>query len=256
MSFVKTEVENKVARVTLCRAPANAMTHDMYVDIAVAMEELGERKDVAVIILRAEGKIFCGGNDTSAFSSFNSRSGAEAAARDAALTCGAIWGCKKPVICAVQGAAMGIGFAMALVSDFIIGGEGVKFGMPEINLGIPAAGCFLAATLPLHKAKELAFLGKNIVSEELKEWGVVMDVVPKDEVWAAADKLAERIATQCCYRAMGIFKQNFNRNVDADFGDKFMVEQHSFMDHMLFSHDFKEAIAAYSEKRAPQYTGE
>ena len=71
-----------------------------------------------------------------------------------------------------------------------------------------------------------------------------------------ADKLAERIANQYCYRAIGVFKQNFNRNLNCDFGDKFMIEQHSFMDHMLFSHDFKEAVAAYSEKRAPVYTGD
>ena len=68
MSFVKIDVENKIAHVTLDRAPANALTDEMYWDIAHAMQELGERKDVAVIVLRATGKIFCGGNDISAFS--------------------------------------------------------------------------------------------------------------------------------------------------------------------------------------------
>lgn len=255
MSFVKIDVENKIAHVTLDRAPANALTDEMYWDIAHAMQELGERKDVAVIVLRATGKIFCGGNDISAFSTFDSRAAAEDAAMNAVVAVGGIWNCKKPVITAVQGACMGAAFAMALVSDFVIGGEGVKFGMPEINLGIPAAGCFLELALPIHVAKRLAFTGENVTSEELERWGVVMKTVPRDQVWAEADALAAKLAASC-YRAVGVFKRNFNQNVNPHLSDKFLVEQHSFMDEMLGSHDFAEAVAAHNEKRAPQYTGD
>lgn len=128
-------------------------------------------------------------------------------------------------------------------------------GMPEINLGIPAAGCFLAAALPMHVAKRMAFLGQPATSEELEKWGVVYKTVPKDQVWEAADSLATRLTTKYPYRALGVFKQNFNRNVNANLVEKFMVEQHSFMDNMIFTEDFKEAVAAFKEKREAHYTG-
>ncbi len=254
MSYVKIDVQNKIATVTMAHAPANALTDDMYIDLTHAFYELGEREDVAIIVLRAEGKIFCGGNDTGAFSCFDTRTAAEEAALRCADMCSAIWGGKKPVIAAVQGACMGAGWAMAAVCDFIIAGEGVKFGMPEINLGIPAAGVFTKMCLPMHMAKYYSFTGDPILAEDLHRWGCVMKVVPKDQVWAEADAFAQRIASSC-YRALACFHQNFNQNMELHIRDQFLVEQHSFMDNMLGSHDFKEAIDAHNEKRKPVFNG-
>lgn len=149
---------------------------------------------------------------------------------------------------------MGAGMCIAAASDFIIAGAGVKFGIPEVKLGIPAAGVFANLMVPMHKAKWMAFTGNPVTSEELYQYGTVMKVVPKEEVWDEADKFAHEIAASC-YRAVGIFKQNFNRNLDARLFDKFMVEQNSFMDHMMNSHDFHEAIAAFREKRPGNFTG-
>ncbi len=252
--YIKTDLVNKMAHITLSRMPANALVREMYLDIANAFYELGERDDVAIIVLRAEGKIFCGGNDISEFEAFNSRSTAEDAAEVCALAINSIWNCKKPVLAAVQGACMGAAFGMVAASDFIIAGEGVKFGIPEINLGIPAAGCFAHLALPLHVAKYMAFTGTPLTAEELFRWGTVMKVVPREAVWEEADAFSAKIAASC-YRAVGLFKQNFNANVDARLRDKFMAEQHCFMDFMLSSHDFKEAVAAYQEKRKPEFNG-
>lgn len=243
--YIKMDIIEKVAHVTLNRPPANALVRGMYLEIANAFYELGERDDVAIIVLRAEGKIFCGGNDISEFDAFNSRSTAEDAAEVCALAVNSIWNCKKPVLAAIQGACMGAAFGMVAASDFIIAGEGVKFGIPEVNLGIPAAGCFAHLALPLHVAKYMAFTGTPMTAEELYRWGTVMKVVPKDQVWAEADAFAGKIAASC-YRAIGLFKQNFNANVNAGLREKFMAEQHCFMDFMLNSHDFKEAVAALS----------
>lgn len=255
MSDIKIDIrEDKIATVTLDRAPANAFTAQMYDDLASAFYELGERDDVAVIILRAAGKIFCGGNDTSAFDAFDTRTSAEVSARTCGKAVASIWDCKKPVIGAIQGACMGSGFGMAAVCDFLIAGEGVKFGIPEVSLGIPAAGCFAELVLPLHIAKYMALTGTPLAAEELQRWGVVMKVVPKEQVWAEAETFASKMAVGC-YRAAGICKQFFNKNIDARLEDKFMIEQRSFMDFMLDSHDFKEAIAAYNEKRKPEFNG-
>jgi len=255
MGNIKIEVRgNKVAAVTLSRPPANAFVSDMYLELADAFIELGERDDVAVIILRAEGKLFCGGNDISDFSAFDSRSRAEEAAEVCGKAAGAIWKCKKPVIAAVQGAAMGAGLAVVAVCDFIIAGQGVKMGIPEVTLGIPAAGVFAHLMVPMHKAKYMAYTGEPLTAEEFEKFGSVMKVVPREEVWAEADAFSEKIAASC-YRAVGIFRQTFNKNLDARLYDKFINEQTSFWDYMLDSHDFKEAVAAYNEKRKPIFTG-
>ena len=252
--YILMEVKDKIAYVTLNRGPANAFVNEMYVEFANTLLELGERDDVAVVVVRANGKIFCGGNDISAFDSFDSRTKANYSAECCGKAAGAVWDCKKPVICAVQGAAMGAGMCIAAASDFIIAGEGVKFGIPEVKLGIPAAGVFARMIVPLHKAKWMAFTGNPVTAEELYQYGTVMKVVPKAEVWDEADKFAHEMAASC-YRAVSIFKQNFCRNLDARLYDQFMVEQNSFMDNMMYSHDFKEAIAAFTEKRAPEFNG-
>lgn len=254
MSNILIEVKDKIAYVTLNRGPANAFIDEMYVEFADTLLELGEREDVAVVLIRANGKIFCGGNDVSAFDSFDSRTKANYSAECCGFAASSVWNCKKPVICAVQGAAMGAGMCIAAASDFIIAGAGVKFGIPEVKLGIPAAGVFANLMVPMHKAKWMAFTGTPLTAEELYQYGTVMKVVPREEVWEEADKFAHEI-TASCYRAVGIFKQNFNRNLDARLFEKFMVEQNSFMDHMMNSHDFHEAIAAFTEKRPGNYTG-
>lgn len=255
MSDIKIEVrQNKVATVTLSRAPANAFVSSMYVELANAFIELGQRDDVAVIILRADGKIFCAGNDISDFSAFETRSRAEEAAEVCGKAASAIWKCKKPVIAAVQGAAMGAGLAVVAVCDFIIAGAGVKMGIPEVSLGIPAAGVFAHLMVPMHRAKYMAYTGQPLTAEEFERWGSVMKVVPKAEVWQEADAFAEQIAASC-YRAVGVFRQTFNKNLDARLYDKFLTEQASFWEHMLDSHDFKEAVDSYNEKRPPVFTG-
>ncbi len=255
MSYVLSEANDKIGYVTLNRAPANAFINEMYIEFANTMIELGEREDVAVIIIRANGKIFCGGNDVSAFDSFDSRTKANYAAECGGKAASSVWNCKKPVICAVQGAAMGLGMCIAAVSDFIIAGEGVKFGIPEVKLGIPAAGVFANLMVPMHKAKWMSFTGNPVTAEELYQYGTVMKVVPKAEVWDEADRFAHELAASC-YRAVGFFKQNFNRNLDARLYEKFMVEQNCFMDNMMNSHDFHEAVAAFNEKRPGNYNGQ
>ncbi|MBR0085769.1 MAG: enoyl-CoA hydratase/isomerase family protein [Lachnospiraceae bacterium] len=253
--YIQVEINDKIGYVTLDRAPANAFVPEMYMELAHAMYELGEEKGVAVVVLRANGRMFCAGNDTSDFSSFDNIDLAADNMYYPIQAFSSIWNNKKPVIAAVNGACMGIGFAMALVSDFIIASENAKFGMPEVKLGIPAAACFLQASLPLHVAKRLAFTGDFVTASELERWGVVMKVTSADALWSAADELAHKLAASC-YRAVSVLKQNYHRNYDPHFADKFRVEQQSFFDHMLFSHDFKEAIAAYNEKRKPEFTGE
>ncbi|MCC8027085.1 MAG: enoyl-CoA hydratase/isomerase family protein [Clostridium sp.] len=254
MSDILMEVKDKIAYVTLNRGPANAFVNSMYLEFANTLIELGEREDVAVVVVRASGKIFSGGNDVSAFDSFDSRTKANYSAECCGMAAGSVWNCKKPVICAVQGAAMGAGMCIAAASDFIIAGSGVKFAIPEVKLGIPAAGVFAALIAPMHKAKWMAFTGNPVTAEELYQYGTVMKVVPKEEVWEEAGKFAREIASSC-YRAVGIFKQNFNRNLDARLYEKFMIEQNSFMDHMMNSHDFHEAVAAFMEKRPAAFNG-
>lgn len=254
MQEIKVEVRELIATVTLARPPVNAFTSEMYLELTNRFIELGEREDVAVIVLRAEGKTFCGGNDIGEFKAYETRPGAERSAKIFADATNAIWTCKKPVIAAVQGHAMGGGMAVVAVSDFIIAGAGVLLGVPEIKLGVPAAGVFASLMAPMHKAKWMAYTGNPLPAEEFERYGSIMKVVPRDQVWAEAEAFAKELAASC-YRAVGIYRQTFNQNLDLRIYDKSLAEQHSFFDHMLGSHDYEEAVAAFKEKRKPVFNG-
>lgn len=95
MSDILMEVKDKIAYVTLNRGPANAFVNEMYVEFANTLLELGERDDVAVVVVRANGKIFCGGNDISAFDSFDSRTKANYSAECCGKAAGARMGLQE-----------------------------------------------------------------------------------------------------------------------------------------------------------------
>lgn len=253
LQFMSVEVKDKIAYVTLDRKPANALVEPMYAEIARVFYELNVMDDVAIVVLRAAGKIFIAGNDISDFPKFNNRVFTEEYIETIARAATAVWNCKKPVIAAVQGACIGAGLVLSMLCDFIIAGEGVKFSLPEVNMGIPAAGCSALLGLPYHAAKYLALTGEALTAETLHQYGTVLKVVPKEDVWAEAEAFAKGL-TKKCYRAAGIHKTIMNTYLGS-FRDRFIMEQHSFMDQMMGTHDFKEAAAAFLEKREPVFTG-
>ncbi|WP_104063179.1 enoyl-CoA hydratase [Arthrobacter sp. 4R501] len=160
-----------------------------------------------------------------------------------------------PVIAAVSGFALGGGCELAMMCDFIIAGDNAKFGQPEINLGVlPGMGGSQRLTRAVGKAKamDMILTGRFIGAEEAERSGLVSRVVPAENVVEEALKAAEVIASKSKPVAM-LAKEAVNAAFETGLAQGVLFERRIF--HSLFaSEDQKEGMAAFTEKRQPEFT--
>lgn len=254
MAKVVFEKKGNIGYVVLNHPPVNAMSNEMYQEIADTFHKIDEMDDIFVVILSSATKAFCAGNEVEEFSTaFNSRKDIIGGADAVANCAGSIFNCKKPVIAAVNGHAVGAGFVLAACSDFIIAGEKVMFGTPEIKVGIIAATAFGGLILPTPVARYMGYTGDFLSAEQMIQYGAVLKVVPKDQVMGAAEALAEKlIATGPL--VIGLYKKSFNENLNPMLREKYFHDVAYLADYYT-THDFKEAVTAFIEKRPAKFTG-
>ncbi|MGF1605591.1 MAG: enoyl-CoA hydratase [Rhodothalassiaceae bacterium] len=161
---------------------------------------------------------------------------------------------RKPLVAAVSGYALGGGCELAMMCDLIICAENAKFGQPEIKLGvIPGSGGTQRLTRFIGKAKamDLVLTGRNMDAAEAERCGLVSRVVPTDELLDTALKVADGIA-HLSRPAVMIAKEAVNRAYETTLGEGIRFERRVF--HSLFAtEDQKEGMAAFVEKRTPQF---
>lgn len=184
-----------VAVVTLDRPPVNALDTVTRTAFVALLEELHERDDVRCIVLAATGKIFCAGADIREKQGLGTKPGdlmrADRVTRDAFFT---LLDIAKPVICAVQGGALGAGFVLAACCDMILASDNAYFSMPEIDVGQGGGASFLQRILPPSKVRRMLLTGERVPAAELYRLGAVESVHPAAELLPAAIALASTIA--------------------------------------------------------------
>jgi enoyl-CoA hydratase len=183
-----------VGTLMLSRAPTNAMTRQVYREIAQAAAELGRRDDVAAVILFGGHQIFSAGDDVSELRTLTA-SEAETAARVRREAVAAVAAIPKPTVAAITGYALGAGLTLALAADWRISGDNVRFGATEILAGLIPDGCGLARltrTVGVSKAKELVYSGRFFGAEEALALSLIDDMVAPDNVYDAAAAWAGR----------------------------------------------------------------
>ena len=162
--------------------------------------------------------------------------------------------CRKPIIAAVNGYALGGGCELAMMCDFILAGDGAKFGQPEINLGvIPGAGGTQRLTRLVGKSKamEMCLTARMMDAEEAERAGLVSRIIPSDELVDEALKVATRIA-ELSRPATMMAKESVNKSYEMTLKEGVMFERRLF--HSLFAvEDQKEGMAAFAEKRKAQF---
>lgn len=163
---------------------------------------------------------------------------------------------RKPLIAAVRGFALGGGCELAMLCDMIVAGEDAQFGQPEIKLGVmPGAGGTQRLTRAIGKARamEMILTGRNMDAREAEAHGLVTRVVPSDQTVPAALELAARIAAMPPVAVMAA-KDAVNRAEELALESGLEFERRSF--YLLFdTEDSAEGMAAFREKRAPQWKG-
>ncbi|MEM8870322.1 MAG: enoyl-CoA hydratase-related protein, partial [Pseudomonadota bacterium] len=163
---------------------------------------------------------------------------------------------RKPIIAAVSGYALGGGCELAMMCDFILCSDTAKFGQPEINLGVIAGiGGTQRLTRFVGKSKsmEMHLTGRMMDAEEAERSGLVSRVVPVKDLMMEATKTAQKISEKSMLTTMAV-KEAVNRSFETSLAEGTLFERRLF--HALFAtEDQKEGMAAFTEKRTPQFRG-
>jgi enoyl-CoA hydratase len=248
------QLHDHVATLTLNCPPVNALTRVLNDELTLALDRISEMDEVRVVVLTGAGKVFCAGADLKGRASVIKGPGDLPAHSRRTRECfHAIRECAKPVICAINGAALGSGLAMAASSDILIASEKASLGLPEVDVGL-LGGCRHAMRLFSHsRLRRMMLTGMRVSGAELYRLGVVEACVAPDELMPTALEIAATIASKSPVSTrMG--KHTLNVIEDMSLRDGYRYEQ-DMTAQIAKTDDAKEAQRAFAEKRAPVFTG-
>ena len=231
----------------------NALSVPVRLALAAEIDALSDDDETRVIVITGGDKVFAAGAD---LSELKTRTVKDAQTKQSRAAWVALDNCPKPVIAAVNGFALGGGCELAFHCDIIIAGEGAKFGLPEVKVGImPGAGGtqrFVRAAGKF-KASRYLFTGDFIPAAAALEMGICSEVVKDEDVIPHALKIASKIAAQAPL-AVAALKEVVRLGPDASLEAALTLERKSFQ--LLFAtEDRDEGIAAFLEKRKPDFKG-
>jgi len=259
MSYKNILIEKKdgIATVKINRPKVlNALNMDTIIELTKAIFELEHDKKINVVILTGEGdKAFIAGADISAMANMTTLEAREFAEHGHHML-SSIEKSRLPFIAAVNGYALGGGCETLMACDIVIVGKSAKLGQPEINLGIsPGFGGTqrLPRLVGRMKAKELLLTGRNISAEEAHSIGLVNMVVDDDKLMETAEKIAGKIANKSSVQT-NFIKALVNEGVDIDLNTANSLEI-SYFSSSFSTHDQKEGMNAFLEKRKPNFKG-
>ncbi len=245
---VLTEVQGRTLLITLNRPDAmNAFNTAISQALLAAIKELDSNPDLTLGVLTGAGRGFSAGMDLKAFAAEGPPKGFGDFLEN---------GANKPLIAAVEGFALAGGLEAALSCDLIVGADNAKFGIPEVGVGLLAAGGALLRIpqrVPYGVAMEMALTGEPISAEEALGHRLIDKVAPKGEAVASAMELAARI-TKNAPLSVAASKQVLKGQKGLS-NEEFWKFQAPIMGGVFTSEDAKEGPAAFAQKRAPEWSG-
>lgn len=221
-------------------------------EVTTAVAEFDADEGIGCIVITGSEKAFAAGADIKEMAP---KSATEMDRLDYFANWEDISRARTPIIAAVNGYALGGGCELAMMCDFILAGDGAKFGQPEVNLGIsPGIGGSQRLTRAVGKAKamEMCLTGRHIDAEEAERAGLVARIVPAAQLLDDALDTAQTIASKSLVATAAI-KEEINVAQETTLSQGLLFERRRF--HVLFaSEDQKEGMAAFVEKREPNFT--
>ena len=260
MEFISTEQDGFVAVVTIDHPPVNALSAPLLEELEAEVDRLDGDDSVRAIVLRGAGeRAFVAGADISEFPSLR-EAAAEAqesgSARGIQKLGARMDKARKPFVAAIHGFCLGGGLELAMCCDIRICSDDAQLGQPEIKLGlIPGGGGTqrLPRLVGLGRALLLNLTGEFVDAQTAYEWRLVEKVVPREELLAAATGIAKTIAERSPV-SVAILRELARTTRDLPLEEGLRREADGFR-RCLESEDGAEGVAAFLEKREPQFTG-
>ena len=249
------DTEDHVGVITLNRPDAlNALNRQLLGELADALKGFEANEKIRCIVLAGSEKAFAAGADIKEMSE---QSFVDMFTTDYfTAETEAIVRCRKPIVAAVSGYALGGGCELAMMCDFILCSDTAKFGQPEINLGVIAGiggSQRLTRFVGKSKSMEMHLTGRFMDAEEAERSGLVSRVIPAKKLMEETMAVAHKIAEKSSLASMAV-KEAVNRSYETTLREGILFERRLF--HSLFStEDQSEGMAAFTEKRAPKFRG-
>jgi len=248
------ETRGNVGLITLNRPKAlNALNETLIDELTRAIDAMEADEEVGAVVLTGSEKAFAAGADIKEMAS---KTYIEALSGNFIASWQRLAETRKPTIAAVNGYALGGGCEIALMCDIVLAGDGAKFGLPEVTIGtIPGSGGTqrLARVVGKAKAMEMVLTGRNMTAEEAERSGLASRVVPAGDLVDEALRVGERIAHMSRPIVL-LAKEAVNRAYETGLAEGLLFERRLF--HSTFAtEDQKEGMAAFVEKRQPDFKG-
>ncbi|WP_442596995.1 enoyl-CoA hydratase/isomerase family protein [Parapusillimonas sp. JC17] len=251
---LKIERIGHVAVLRLANPPVNALSTVLMNELTLALDRISESDDIRAVVLTGEGKVFCAGADLKSRSETIKGPGDLPQHSRRTRECfHAIRECSKPVIGAINGAALGAGLAIVASCDVLVAAKTAVVGLPEINVGLLGGGRHGMRLFSHSRLRRMMLTGLRVDGDELYRLGVVEASVPVEELLDRALELAEEIASKSPLSTV-LAKQTLNAIEDMSLRDGYRYEQ-DMTAAIAKTDDAKEARMAFLEKRAPVFRG-
>src|SRR5512134_3621042 len=253
---VRLEKDGALAILTLDRPDRlNAMADPMWDALHSHIATIAADDAIRAVILTGAGRAFCSGGDVTGMAKSDIVTGRKRSQRRHRAV-QALYGLEKPVIAAVRGPIYGIGNALALACDLVVASEMAKFSMAFKKVGVvPDGGVvfFLTQYLGIAQAKDLVYTARVVPAEEAMKLGLVVRVVPDQELEARARALAVELAESATY-ALALAKKMFHHTYVPTLEQ--LMEMETLASGLVrLTHDHKEGVDAFKEKRPPKFLG-
>jgi len=252
------KIENKIAFITLNRPEVfNSFNREMALTFQDTLDACKKDDEVRAIVLTGRGKAFCAGQDLKEVTSPELNPGFKKILEEhynpIILR---IRNIEKPIIAAVNGVAAGAGANIALACDIVVADERVNFIQAFSLIGLipdSAGTFFLPRLIGFQKASALAMLGNKISAEEAERLGMIYKYVSPDEFQETINKLAIKLANMPT-KALGLIKKTFNQSLTNTLEEQLALESKHQIE-AAGTEDYAEGVAAFIEKRKPNFKG-
>ncbi len=254
LTQLKVTIADHIATLTMDSPPVNALTKTLNDELTLALDRISEMDDVRVVVLTGAGKVFCAGADLKGRAEIIKGPGDLPAHSRRTRECfHSIRECAKPVIVAINGAALGSGLAMCASADILVASEKGTLGMPEVDVGLLGGARHAMRLFSHSRLRRMALTGMRVDGAELYRLGIVEACTTPESLMPTAMEIARTIASKSPVSTrMG--KHTLNVIEDMSLRDGYRYEQ-DMTAAIGKTEDAKEAQLAFKEKRVPVFKG-